>query len=170
MLHLCPAPTPTVHTVTKGMFQIILFNQLNLLICANICFILMQLQLLKTSVIFTAYLSMPELWLSQTLVQQGCKMQGWEGKGMKEDKTRCNLKPNKSRICSQESEKFNSMLNPICLKGSHAYIRRKWSWWKYCQCSSKQTGNSVEMLCLFLYIFIFRHTKVCALIHILRKR
>lgn len=50
-----------VFTATKGTFQIILFNQLNLFICANICFILMQLQLLTTSVIFTAYLSMPEL-------------------------------------------------------------------------------------------------------------
>lgn len=41
----------------------------------------------KTSVIFTAYLSIPELWLSQTLVQWGCKMQGWEGRGMKGDKS-----------------------------------------------------------------------------------
>lgn len=113
----------------KGVFHIILFNQLNLFICTNIYSVLMQPQVLKTSVIFTAYLSMTELWLSQTLVHWGYKIQRWQERDIKGDKIPDTIQnqTNKSRICSHESqEKFNSALIPICLKCLQMYIYRKW--------------------------------------------
>lgn len=97
----------------KGVFQIILFNQLNLFICANICSVLMQPQLSKTSVIFTAYLSMTELWLSQTLVHWGCKIQRWQESDIKGDK-RPNPKTNKQQqnLQSWKSEEVQFSVNP----------------------------------------------------------
>lgn len=81
----------------KGIFQIILFNQLNFFICANICSVLVQPQPLKTSVIFTAYLSMTKFFLSKTLVHRGCKIQRWQERDIKGDETRYNPKTNKQQ-------------------------------------------------------------------------
>lgn len=59
----------------------------------------------------------------------GLQNAGVGGKGFERgQETRYNLKTNKSRICSHESqEKFNSMLIPICPKCLQMYIYRKGS-------------------------------------------
>lgn len=145
----------------KGIFQIILFNQLNFFICANICSVLVQPQPLKTSVIFTAYLSMTKFFLSKTLVHRGCKIQRWQERDIKGDKRPDTIQKqtNNSRICSHESqEKFNSVLIPIWLKWLLTYIYRKWCWWKHCHYSSKRAGNSVLKCCVYFCPFLFLGT------------